>query len=244
MTELITITEEERAAIVKPASDLLTIARAFQCTTAALYEDGANRLKLIKAAQKKLADKKRGVIDPINAALKAARDLFRSPEDELTEAEGLYKRSMTGYADEQERIRQEEQRRLDAAADRERQRQLEIAQRAEAQAAAARAAGDTAKAEKLEQKAEARHETAAAVVAPIAQREAPRVAGIATRENWSAVVTDFKALVQAVAAGTVPLMALEPNTKFLNNQAKAMKRELSYPGVSAARETVMAAGSK
>jgi hypothetical protein len=41
------------------------------------------------------------------------------------------------------------------------------------------------------------------------------------------------ALVKAVAAGTVPIQALEANTVFLNGQARMLKAALAYPGVKA-----------
>ena len=44
-------------------------------------------------------------------------------------------------------------------------------------------------------------------------------------------MTDLAALVAAVAAGEVPLAALEPHLPFLNQQARALKDELRYPGV-------------
>lgn len=54
---------------------------------------------------------------------------------------------------------------------------------------------------------------------------------------WSAEVTDKMALVKAVAAGKVPLMALEANMTYLNGQAKLLKSEFAVPGVAARKET-------
>jgi hypothetical protein len=244
MSELINITPEERSAIVRPASSVLQAARAFKVTNAAQYEDAAVLLKVVKGAQKELAEKKATLVGPINQALKAIRDLFRGPEDQLDEAEGLYKRTMVAWSAEQEELRRKEQLKLDAAARAERERKEEQARKAAADALAARQAGDLAKADRLDQKADRLEGAAAIVTAPIVQREAPRVAGIVERENWTAVVLDKVALVAAIANGQVPLMAFEPNMKFLNNQAKAMKKELAYPGVKAVRETILASGSK
>jgi hypothetical protein len=50
-------------------------------------------------------------------------------------------------------------------------------------------------------------------------------------------------LVKAVAAGTVPLNAIQANSTFLNNQARAMKETLAYPGVKAVAETGLASRS-
>jgi hypothetical protein len=244
MSDLMTITPEERDRITKAASDFLQTARDFRVVSTVTYEGAADLLKGIKAAQHTLAAKKDALVRPINQALKAARDLFRGPEAALEEAENLYKREMVAYSEEQERIRQEEQRKENERAETERRRLEKEAREAEERARAAREAGNIRQAEKLEAKADQKTDAAATVVAPIVQREAPRVGGIATRENWYAVVVDLKALVTAIAAGTVPVSAIEPNMKVLNAQAKSLKKELNWPGVRAAKDNIIAAGSK
>jgi hypothetical protein len=244
MTELVTITAEDRRAITEPASTIMAAARACKVVNAEGYEQAGDQLKQVKAAQKALEVKKRTLLDPVNATLKAIRNLFAGPELELDTAEGLFKRSMLSYSEEQDRIRREEQRKADEAAERERKRLEKEAAEAEAKAKAAREAGDIRKAEKLEAKADQRTDAAAATVAPIVQRESPRVGGISERENWYCIVTDLKALVQAIAEGKVPISAVEPNMKVLNAQAKSLKRELAWPGVRAAVDKIMAAGSK
>jgi hypothetical protein len=52
------------------------------------------------------------------------------------------------------------------------------------------------------------------------------------------VVEDFAALAKAVAAGTVPLEALEPNESFIRKQVSAMGADLGYAGVRAWIEQV------
>jgi hypothetical protein len=237
------VTPAERQEITELVSPLITAARTFEVVTHAGYAEAGSRLKTIKGAQKRLADKKAALVNPVNATLKAIRDLFRGPEEELVQAEGLYKRSMIAFDDEQEEIRRREQAKLDEIARKEREKNEAAAAKARQDAQDARAAGDDKKADRLEAKADVRQDAAATVVAATAQTEAPRVAGTSIRENWSATVTDRMALVQAIAAGTVPITAFEPNMKFLNNQAKAMKRELRYPGVTATVEKIMASGS-
>jgi vacuolar-type H+-ATPase subunit E/Vma4 len=244
VTELITLSAEERKQITEPASTIVAEARDFKVVGTASYEVAAERLKTVKAAQKALEVKKRTLLDPVNATLRAIRNLFAGPEIELETAEGLFKRSMLAYSDEQDRIRRDEQRKADEAAERERKRLEKEARETEERAKAAREAGDIRKAEKLEAKADARTDAAAAVIAPIVQREAPRVGGISERENWYAVVTDLKLLVEAIAAGKVPVSAVEPNMKVLNAQAKSLKRDLTWPGVRAVVDKIMAAGSK
>lgn len=263
MQALTVITDADRAEVQSTAASALEVARAYKAVDQASYTAGAELLKTVKGAQKKLADKKSGIVAPLNVALKAVRDLFRSPEDQLEEAEGLIKRSLISYQDEQERQRVAEQRRLDEEA-RRRREALEAQERAaRAKAEAERAAGNLKAAERLEQKADLKADTAATVIAPTVQREAPRVAGVQTREHWYAVVTALEDLIVAVAVGIVrrradgaqliglvtnmpevPTMALEANMKFLNTQAKAMRKELRYPGVNSVKDNIIASGSR
>jgi hypothetical protein len=57
--------------------------------------------------------------------------------------------------------------------------------------------------------------------------------GRVVQQNWKAEVVDLMALVQAVAAGTMPLIYLEANMTALNQAAKAMKGACNIPGVKA-----------
>lgn len=124
-----------------------------------------------------------------------------------------------GRAEEADRRRaaaqEAEQRRMEAAAETERQRIAE--------ADAKRLAAETMP------------------TAPIIHMEASKVAGISTREVWSAEVTDKMKLIRAVAAGDAPAELLDVNMSTLNRLAKALKGGLSYPGVRAVSEKNMAA---
>jgi hypothetical protein len=55
--------------------------------------------------------------------------------------------------------------------------------------------------------------------------------GISYRANWKAEVVDLMALVQAVAAGRLPVAVLLPNMPALNQMAKAYHNTQEIPGV-------------
>lgn len=55
--------------------------------------------------------------------------------------------------------------------------------------------------------------------------------GVSYVDNWSATVVDLKLLVDAVAAGTLPLEAIQANTSYINQSAKALKSFMNWPGV-------------
>lgn len=221
--------QPEVKAITQQAADMLASAETFKIHTAADYETAAATLQAVKGRQKELKALRETITKPMLTALEAARALFRKPESTLESAEQLLKAAMSDYDEAQERLRREQQRKLDEAADKERRRLEHRAERAAAK-------GDHDKAAEL-------REQAALTVAPIAQHERPSVAGITRRESWHAEVTDLRALVRGVAEGEVPLAAIDPNLRFLNGQARALRSELRYPGVRAVPEKTIASGS-
>ena len=54
---------------------------------------------------------------------------------------------------------------------------------------------------------------------------------------------DELALIQAVAAGMVPIRAITVNLAFLNQMARGLKADLNYPGVRAVKETGVSAST-
>lgn len=266
MTAIATIPKKEQDEIIRTAGSAMKLAESIRVTTPELYIKAASALKEVKAGQKIIKGKKDAIVLPIKAGLKALTEFFVGPEAQLDRAELLLKREMNDFDEREEDRRREAQRKAEAEAAKERARLADLAAAAEQKARekaeadrvaaeVARAAGDDRKAEKLETRAavtESRGLDRAQVLALAAQSmvshmvptEAPKVSGISRRDNWTAVVEDLGKLVAAVAAGTVPLRALQPDMAFLNKQAKALQQDLSYPGVRPHKERVLGAGSK
>jgi hypothetical protein len=69
--------------------------------------------------------------------------------------------------------------------------------------------------------------------APVAAPTYQRVSNVQTRDNWCAEVTDFYALVKAVAKDKKLLPLLQANLPALNAQARSLKQALVLPGVRA-----------
>jgi hypothetical protein len=197
---------------VRAIDALSNMATDYRVEDDAAYRDAADDLKRIKAAAKALEDARTGAVKPLNDEVKAINGWFAAPKQKLDATERAIKAAITRYADEQARIRREEQKRLDEAARLERQRAEQAAAAARAKAATeaaelqrradeAAAAGRAAEAAKLAQRAETKIETAdakaavldevaATVVAPIAHREAPKVSGVSMREVWKFEITN------------------------------------------------------
>jgi hypothetical protein len=72
---------------------------------------------------------------------------------------------------------------------------------------------------------------------PVVLPALDRINGLSPLETWSAEVDSLLELVKAVAEGRAPLVSLEANTKFLNQQAKSLKEEFNIPGCKAVKKT-------
>jgi hypothetical protein len=71
---------------------------------------------------------------------------------------------------------------------------------------------------------------------PPPAQEPAKIAGIGISETWRAQVIDLEALVKAVAAKKIPAIAILPNEKFLNEQARSLKEQFNFPGCKSVRE--------
>ena len=125
----------------------------------------------INAEIKRLNDKRFELTRPLDKIKADIMSLFSAPITTLQAALRLYDRKILDYNQERERLRRAEQAKLDAQARAERERLQKIA--------------DAAAAKGQEGKAEIFQERAAAVVAPILQKEPPRAAGVSFRKVWA-----------------------------------------------------------
>lgn len=198
-------------------------------TNPVTYEQAGERLKELSAKEKEIEDFRKKLKAPILAAGKAIDDFFGAPLQRIQGARASLKRSLLAYQMAEEAKRREAEARAQEEARKEREK-------LEARAEKAAAAGK-------EEKAAALSAAASAVVAPIIPPTTPRVSGILTRTTYRAEVFDKMALIKAVAAGTVPIGALDVNSTFLNGQARLQKETLNYPGVNVVQETGLASRS-
>lgn len=196
----------------------LAIAGEIVVKDAMTYQMAGETWKSLTALEKKI---KAYWEDDVTTALKLHRSLVAKRDAMLIpvgEQKNSLRIGMKTFEDEQERIRRAEQARLE-----------EEARKAAEEAALAQAVA----LEMNGHKAAAEAVIAVPVVAPAVYvpKTTPTGFGNATRRVWGAEVTDLMALVKAVAGGQVPIQAIEANSVFLNQQARALKSALSYPGV-------------
>lgn len=235
----------------------------------AMAELASERLVQIATLKKQIEEGRQSVAGPIHKAWKNALAWFKPAEDAVDQADSAMRKALGRWKTEQERIAAQERAERERIAREERQRleaqEREAAARAaaarqraeqqEAEARAAARAGDTEKAEQLQQQAEtnaANAEAAQAQAATIAQEAAvvtvappslamvPKLAGVSGRMTYSVQVENLMLLVHAIAEGKAPIEAVQANTSFLGQQARAFKKagEL-YPGVTVIAESAL-----
>ena len=212
-----------------------------------MYELAADDLKHVKSLQKEVEEKRKTITVPLNAAVKAVNDLFRAPGEYLAQAEATLKRAMLTYSAEQERIAAIARAKAEAKARAAREEieaqaraAKEAAEKAQRDAQDAAAKGNQEAAQKAlaeMERLQAEEQAAAieAAVVTVMPDAAPiaKTAGISKSMTYQAHVTDILALVKAVAEGRAPIEAIESNTKFLGQQARAFKKEGAlYDGVT------------
>lgn len=199
------------------------------------YLAAGEYLKTIKRAQKKV---KEIFDDPKKKASDAHKSicaLERQFLEPLKKSENECSSKVSQYMIEERRKRQEEERKAREEAERiarEEAEKLRI-QQEENRLKTAEMLDSQGFKEEAEQVLSEPEQTPAPIVQVTYQKpeEKEKVQGLHVRSSYSAEVYDLMALVKEVAAGRQPIACLEANTKFLNNQARALKNELRIPGV-------------
>lgn len=161
----------------------------------------------IKAKLKQLEDERKELTRPLDEVKKKVMDKYRPAVEALEAAYKLFDKAITGYLAEQDRIRAEQQRKLDEEAERKRKA-------AEEKAAEWAEKGNDKKAEEWAEKAET-------TVAPVIAAP-PKINGIVTRDDW-----DF----EIVNSSVIPRQFLIPDEKAIRAYVKATKGKMPIDGV-------------
>lgn len=208
------------AGISEGAQKLLAHAEALRIVTSQDYEVAGAALLALNKRQGEVEAMRVALKRPVDQAAAAIQALFKPPLDVFDRAKAILKRKIGNYAQEQERLRREEQRKAEEKARKERERLEEQARKAEA-------SGKTEKAAQLEQRA-------STVVAPVISREPPKVAGIQLRETWLFEITD---------PSLVPREYLVVDESRVRKVVGALKKDCNIPGVRVWSEMKPAAGA-
>jgi len=170
------------------------------------------------------------------AARKALADERDRMEAPLVDAEGILKRALLTWETEQEAVRLEQERALQAEAHR--QAEAVTLAAAAAMELEARATGDAGL---LQEAADILAQPIDTPVVSVAKLT-PKVDGISYRDNFKAhPAVDIKALAAAVAAGTAPVGFLTVNMTAINQFARATQGTQPVPGVRFFNDRIVAA---
>jgi len=186
------------------------------------YTKAANILLTIKEIRKKIEATFKPIKQKMDAAKKEVLDQEKAADRPLIEAEMYIKPLISGYLLEQERIRKEEERRLqEQARKEEEERQLQ----------------EAILAEQSGHKDEAEAIMEAPVQAPpvVVPKAVPKVEGISMRENWKFRITNEKA---------IPREFLKVDEQKIGAYVRAMKSAANIAGVEIYNESNIGAGRR
>lgn len=220
MSDQIVITTPDAGTLKAELSPIVARAEQMLVVDRASHEAGQLFLADLRRAEKSV----RVRIDPIiDTAHKAHKQLTALRADVLRPIDGarqLVEGKLTAYEREEQRKAAALRLAAEAAA------RKAAEERALLEAIEAEDAGDIVAAEQI---------IAEPVVTPIVKIETQtaKVEGISTRTTYSAEVTDLGALVAYVAANTSALNLIMPNMPALNSLARAMREQMTIPGVRA-----------
>jgi hypothetical protein len=235
--------QREMAIQLMSQADLVTI------DSNDMYEIANDLLSNAHAKLKELEAKEKSITDPISAGLKAVRDLFRKPKENLEVTKTTLKRKMLAY---QTKI-EEERKAAEAEVERQRQADIEAARQeavaAEAEVDKAVDAGDTAAlTEAANRLVEAEDAALAAEVATphVVATAKPSSGGHALGKTYKAEIIDLPKFLRHMAD-----LIEKGDAKFdktvdikmgqLNQFAKATKGTVPIPGIKFVEEKTLAA---
>lgn len=109
MAEVIKVEEKNVSVVKAQTTKALSAANDYKITNADDLAKGTDLLKKIKDIGKAVTERKKEITDPLNNALKSARDLFRPIEQNYAEAERIVKNKILEWQRvEDERIKKEQ----------------------------------------------------------------------------------------------------------------------------------------
>jgi hypothetical protein len=197
------------------------------------YDNAASLLlEVIKPMRRKLADYWTPLKESAYRSYKLILDKYGDMDKPMEVAEMQVKAALSKFTQQQEIIRQAEQRKAQLEAERIEREEKE------------KHALEAIDAGLPEDQVEAMLAAAPVAVAPVLAPTYVKATGVSMRDNWQARVTDLKKLCAAVAKGTVPVTYVLANESALNARAKADKETLNIPGVQAINNPVVSGRTK
>lgn len=214
-TDLATILDPSNPAVQtyrQQAPELLAVADGLVIDSEDGLQEAAKYTQTATAACRAIKKLFKPAKDALLEAKRQVDGLEKSLLDGFERADAILRRKVTDYNNERQRRAREEQR-IREEAERKAREDALIAQAA-ALENMARQTGDPHYQKAAEQTLNIPIRT------PTVRVEVPKVQGLTFREETGVNVSDFGALIAAVAAGQVDQQALMPNVPWLRNEAK------------------------
>ena len=168
----------------------------------------------IRAIRKEIQDTFKPLAEKAHQAHKAILEQQKKAEAPLVEAEGILKTQIKSYMDEVERLRREEERRLqEIARKQEEERRLAEALQAEA--------------EGNKEEAEAILEEPAYIPMPTVKTDIPKIDNRLFRKVWKFKIIDIN---------KIPIQYLMPDMVKIGGVVRAMKGATNIPGIQVYEE--------
>lgn len=195
------------------------------------YNDAVAARVKAKAWLKEADEFFEGMIKPAHASWKAALAAKAKVVEPVEATVADINKALLAWDQEQERIRREEQRRLEQEA-RERAEAERIAEAERLQAAGASP-------EALDVFLD---EPVRVTEIAVAESTYQKSGAVVYRDNYSAEVTDIKALVKFIAKNPNFIGVLTVNQTALNQLARSLRDTMDFPGVKVVNTKIVASG--
>jgi hypothetical protein len=234
-TPVTAVVKVSESSLTKLVNGLVAQANAFVIKSNDDCERAVEIQDRFKEARKTVKEVLGEQVEAAHIAHKIAKDKFNQYDNPLAEGYTILGSKVGDYVRAQQALKDTEDRKL----------KLEAQQKAiqDAQALQLQQAQNLMEAGKIDEAQELVDQEIE--IEPVKIKAAERTVFVPKvdmrsvgHEKWRASVVNFKLLLDAAAAGKVPINVFEPNEKFLNNQAKFFRttEALGYPGVVVVKE--------
>ena len=220
----------EAKQLMKQALEFVGTLTEIKTSTEQEYQNVVELCKSCKSLFKTLEEKRDSLVRPFNTQVDEINAEFKVVTSKLKNGEKVIKDAMSKYAQEQEPIRIEEQRKLNAIAEERRKKADEAAQKELDKANAYREQGRDEMADKAEARAETKIEVATTIVAPVVESKA-KAQGASFKTTWTVRITDLRAAVLFCIDNPMFQNHVTLDTKALDRVAQAAKGNLPIPGI-------------
>lgn len=182
--------------------------------------------KMMAHRLKKLQDKRKSLVDPLNKVVKDINDLFRPTKEKIENLIALATQKMNRFAQVQQTVADEKAKIERETAERERREAQELALKLQEKAGVEEAAPVVEQLQLVTEKAVKKAEQPAKVATTRGLEST-----VSVKKTWTAEVTDLVALALAVGEGRMPAHVIQPNMQALKDLAREMGETREHNGV-------------